>query len=281
MVLLVIAIVLFNSVTVSTYPDEYKLIKQFGAIVKIIDTPGWSFKLPVIQSTQSIPKYVMCYDLAPSSVNTSDKKIMNVDSFALWRVSDPMKYVTTLGANQVTAETRIDSVVYNSMKTVLSATSQEDIISGRDGKLADAITEKIGNSLESYGIDLIKVETKMLDLPDDNRESVYARMISERNNIAAGYAAQGESESKKIINETDKEVAIKRAEANAQAEQIKADGEAQYMEILSKAYNDADKADFYNYVRGLDTLKTTIKGSNKTIILDKDSEIAQMLLGIR
>lgn len=280
-VLLIVGLIVFGTVTVTAYPNEYVLIKQFGAVKKVISEPGLYFKLPLIQNTQSIPKYKMCYDLEPSDVNTADKKIMTVDSFVLWEVSDPLKYVTTLGANQSTAEGRINNVVYNSIKTVLSSTMQEDIISGRNGELAEAITNNISTSLDSYGIRLIKVETKMLDLPDDNRQSVYERMISERGNIAAGYSAQGESEYNKIKNETNKEIDIKISEAKAKAEEIKAEGEAEYMRILSDAYNDEGKSDFYNFIRGLDTLKTTLKGTNKTLVLDKDSEIARILLNIR
>lgn len=279
--LLILGLIVFGTVTVTAYPNEYVLIKQFGAVKKVISEPGLYFKIPFIQNTQSIPKYKMCYDLEPSDVNTADKKIMTVDSFVLWEVSDPLKYVTTLGANQSTAEGRINNVVYNSIKTVLSSTMQEDIISGRNGELAEAITNNISTSLDSYGIRLIKVETKMLDLPDDNRQSVYERMISERGNIAAGYSAQGESEYNKIKNETNKEIDIKISEAKAKAEEIKAEGEAEYMRILSDAYNDEGKSDFYNFIRGLDTLKTTLKGTNKTLVLDKDSEIARILLNIR
>lgn len=204
---------------------------------------------------------------------------MVVDSFALWEVTDPLKYLSSLGANRTNAETRIGNIVYNSVKNIISATDQADIISGRDGKLAEMITANIGNSLDSYGIHVLKVETKRLDLPDSNKESVYQRMISERKNIAAGYTADGEYQSNVIKNETDKQVSITVSEAEAKAEQIKAEGEAKYMEILSHAYNDAQKADFYNYVRSLDALKATLVGNNKTIILDEDSEMARILQG--
>lgn len=281
MVMLVLGVFLFSLSSVVTYPNEYILIKQFGAVKRVISEPGLSFKIPFIQTTQSIPKYEMCYDLAPSEVNTADKKIMTVDSFVLYQISDPLKYVTTLGANQSAAEGVINNNVYNSVKTVMSSTTQEDIISGRDGELAEAVTRLIGDKLESYGFNLKKVETKMLDLPDDNRTAVYERMISERGNIAAGYTAQGEAEYNKIKNETNKEISIKISKAEADAEKIKAEGEAEYMRILSEAYNDESKSDFYNFLRGLDTLKTTIKGDKKTLILDKDSEIARILMNIQ
>lgn len=278
-IVLVLVLVVGGSSIVSTYNDEYKLILQFGKVVKVIDEPGLSFKIPFIQTTMSIPNYEMVYDLVPSEVNTRDKKVMVTDSFALWSVTDPLEYLSRLGANKANAESRISVVVYNAVKNVISSTDQADVISGRDGKLAQMITDKIGDSLDSYGITVKKVETKMLDLPDSNKESVYQRMISERQNIAAGYIADGEYESTVIKNSTDREVSVLISEAKAKAEKIRAEGEAEYMRILSGAYNDESKADYYNYIRSLDALKSSLKGTNKTIILNEDSELARILQG--
>ena len=133
--------------------------------------------------------------------------------------------------------------------------------------------------MEGYGIEILAVETKSLDMPDDNKQAVYDRMISERQNIAASYTAQGESEAQKIRNETDKTVKVMVAEANKNAEITIAEGEAEYMKILQEAYNTSEKAEFYNYIRSLDALKASLKGDNKTIILDKDSELARILYG--
>ena len=278
-IVLVLVLVVGGSSIVSTYNDEYKLILQFGKVVKVIDEPGLSFKIPFIQTTMSIPNYEMVYDLVPSEVNTRDKKVMVTDSFALWSVTDPLEYLSRLGANKANAESRISVVVYNAVKNVISSTDQADVISGRDGKLAQMITDKIGDSLDSYGITVKKVETKMLDLPDSNKESVYQRMISERQNIAAGYIADGQYESNVIKNSTDREVSVLISEAKAKAEKIRAEGEAEYMRILSEAYNDEGKAEYYSYLRSLDALKASLKGSNKTIILNEDSEIARILQG--
>lgn len=279
LILLLFGLVTLKSSMVSTYNDEYKLILQFGKVIRVEEEPGLSFKIPFIQSTQSIPNYEMIYDLVPSEVNTRDKKVMVTDSFALWSVTDPLKYLSRLGANKVNAESRISVVVYNAVKNVISSTDQADVISGRDGKLAEQITERIGDSLDSYGITVKKVETKMLDLPDSNKEAVYQRMISERQNIAAGYIADGQYESNVIKNSTDREVSVLISEAKAQAEKVRAEGEAEYMRILSEAYNDESKADYYNYLRSLDALKSSLKGENKTIILNKDSELAKILQG--
>lgn len=278
LVVVLIIAAIFNPVVV-TKADEYKLIKQFGRVVRVESTAGPSLRIPFIQSVQSIPKHKMISDLYPSDVTTKDKKQMTTDSFVIWEVSDPVLYLQKLNANYEKAEIRIGNIVYSSMKNILSSTNQNDIISQRDGELARKITEDVKEPLAQYGILVHAVETKKLDLPDSNKESVYARMISERNNIAAQYTADGDYQSSLIKNETDRTVKETMAKAEAEAEKIKASGEAQYMQILSDAYNDESKADFYNFVRSLDALKASLKGENKTIILDKNSELAKILSG--
>lgn len=276
--IILIMIVIANPLVV-TRANEYNLIKQFGKVVRVENTAGASLRIPFIQSVQSIPKYKMISDLYPSDVTTKDKKVMTVDSFVIWEINDPVKYLSSLNASKEKAEIRLGNVVYNSIKNVLSSTNQADIISGRDGELALTITKNIGNIMDTYGILIHAVETKKLDLPDSNKEAVYQRMISERNNIAAQYTADGDYQSSLIKNETDKGVKELIAKAEAEAEKIKADGEAKYMQILSGAYNDESKADFYNYVRSLDALKGALTGEDKTIILDRNSELARILSG--
>ncbi|MGN0365485.1 MAG: protease modulator HflC [Suilimivivens sp.] len=275
-VIIVVAFVLLSSSVVVTYPNEYTVIKQFGKIESIRKTPGLSLKIPFIQTEEKIQNEVLIYDLAVSDVMTRDKKSMIADCFVLWRIEDPQKYTQTLSAQKSNAEFRIDTIVYNSLKNVISSLSQEEVISGRDGELTAAIMENIGTTLEQYGIKLLAVETKSLDLPDENKSAVYERMISERNNIAATYKAEGEEEAKEISNNTNAEIIVMQSQADAQAAEIIAKGEAEYMRILSEAYNDPDKADFYLFLRALDAAKATMTGDNKTLIIDETSPIAQI-----
>ena len=275
-VILVLIFIAANSFLVVTYPNEYTVIKQFGKIVDIRQTPGLSMKIPVIQTAEKIENEVLLYDLAVSDVMTKDKKSMIADCFALWKIDDPYKYTQTSSAQKSNAEFRIDTIVYNSLKNVISSKSQEEVISGRDGELAAAIVANIGDTLEQYGITLLAVETKSLDLPDENKNAVYERMISERNNIAATYQAEGQEEAKQISNNTTAEIIVMQSEADAKAAEIIAKGEAEYMRILSDAYNDPDKADFYIFLRSLDAAKKTMTGNNKTLIIDETSPIAQI-----
>ncbi len=276
MMLLITGVVLLNLSIVITDQDEYTLVKEFGKVEKIIEEPGLSFKNPFFEETTSLPKKTLIFDLATSDVITRDKKTMVADSYVLWRIEDPLKFVQTLNSLISNAEARINTTVYNSLKNVISGMSQADVISGRDGALNEAIMKNIGTSMEQYGIELICVETKHLDLPSDNKTAVYERMISERNNIAASYTAEGESEAKKIRTTTDNEIAIRVSEAKAAAEKTISEGEAEYMKILAAAYADESRSDFYTYVRALDAAKKMLSGSNKTLILNADSPIAQI-----
>ena len=266
------------SVTV-TQQNEYKLIRQFGKVDRVISSSGISFKIPFIESTQSLPKETLLYDLAASDVITKDKKTMISDSYDLWKISDPLKFAQTLNSSVESGESRINTAVYNATKNAISSMSQDQVITSRDGELSDMVMEAIGTNMDQYGIELLKFETKQLDLPDDNKEAVYERMISERDNIAATYKAEGNSEAKVIRNKTDKEVAIQISDAKKQAEILEAEGEQEYMKILAQAYGEEDRSEFYSFVRSLDALKTSMKGEDKTVILSADSPIAQIFEG--
>lgn len=279
LILAVALLLLSGSCMVITNENEYSLIRQFGKVDHIVDDAGISFKLPFIQTVDKLPKQTLIYDLTPSDVITADKKTMISNSYVLWRISDPLKFAQTLNSSVSNAENRLDNIVYNATKNVISSITQDEVITSRDGALSEAVLTNIDTSLDNYGIALLSFELKQLDLPSDNKTAVYERMISERDNIAATYTAEGASEARIIRNTTDAEIAILLSEAEKNAEILLAEGEAEYMRILSEAYNDASKADFYSFVRSLDAVKTTMTGQNKTIILSPDSPIAQIFYG--
>ena len=278
-IVLFVIVILGASCIVITHENEYSLVRQFGRIDHVISEAGISFKIPFIESVDKLPKQTLLYDLSPSDVITSDKKTMICDSYILWRITDPLKFAQTLNCSITNAESRLDAIVYNSTKNVISSTSQDDVISGRNGALSLAIIENIGASLDQYGITLLAFETKKLDLPSDNKAAVYERMISERDNIAATYTAEGSSEAQIIRNSTDMEVTVMLSEADKEAEILIAEGEAEYMRILSEAYADESRQEFYSFVRSLDALKISMRGGNKTVILSPDSPIAQIFYG--
>ena len=278
-IIAVLAVVLALNSIVITYENEYKLVRVFGKVDRVITEDGITFKIPFVENVDTIPKQILLYDLETSDVITMDKKTMVTDTYVLWQVSDPYVFAKSLSASVTSAETRINAAVYNSLKEVIGGMTQAEVISARDGELSVSVMDRIGGDMDQYGIELVSVETKHLDLPDANKAAVYDRMISEREQMAAQYTAEGSAESQIIMNKTDKDVSIMLAEASAQAEQIVAEGEAQYMQILSSAYNDASRSDFYTFVRALDAAKASLAGGNKTLILSPDSPLVQIFYG--
>lgn len=344
---LVVVYLLVNMAAVITYPNQYKVIKTMGRISRVTTEPGFSFRIPLIQSETTISKARQLYDIAPTEIYTSDKKKMEVDAYIIWRVTDPVKFTQTLNSSTASAESKISAMVYGSLKATVSSTSQEELIASRDAALDKAeeddaldvevqditsedlkedteassgagstgaagtettgteskeqsketedgmtvidentrvisLSNKILEQLnkdydpEQYGIEIQMVKIKKLDLPDENKDAVYNRMITERKNIAAAYKAQGESEAQKIRNTTDRETAVMLSEAEATADRLEAEGEAEYMRILSDAYNDPDKAEYYLFVRQLDAAKKSLENGNTTLFLDSDSPLASI-----
>lgn len=344
---LVVVYLLVNMAAVITYPNQYKVIKTMGKISRVTTEPGFSFRIPLIQSETTISKARQLYDIAPTEIYTSDKKKMEVDAYIIWRVTDPVKFTQTLNSSTASAESKISAMVYGSLKATVSSTSQEELIASRDAALDKAeeddaldvevqditsedlkedteassgagstgaagtettgteskeqsketedgmtvidentrvisLSNKILEQLnkdydpEQYGIEIQMVKIKKLDLPDENKDAVYNRMITERKNIAAAYKAQGESEAQKIRNTTDRETAVMLSEAEATADRLEAEGEAEYMRILSDAYNDPDKAEYYLFVRQLDAAKKSLENGNTTLFLDSDSPLASI-----
>lgn len=342
---LVVIYLLVNMAAVITYPNQYKVIKTMGKISRVTTEPGFSLRIPLIQSENTISKARQLYDIAPTEIYTSDKKKMEVDAYIIWRVTDPVKFTQTLNSSTASAESKISAMVYGSLKATVSSTSQEELIASRDAALDKAeeddvldvevqditsedlkeetateasseagstgetgtdttgtesketedgmtvidentrvisLSNKILEQLnkdydpEQYGIEIQMVKIKKLDLPDENKDAVYNRMITERKNIAAAYKAQGESEAQKIRNTTDRETAVMLSEAEATADRLEAEGEAEYMRILSDAYNDPDKAEYYLFVRQLDAAKKSLENGNTTLFLDSDSPLASI-----
>ena len=278
-VLCVIAIAVIGSGFYVVHQNEYVTVRRFGKIIAIESEPGIHFKTPVIDDTQSISAKIVLYDIPASDVITKDKKSMITDTFFLWKVTDPLKYVQTLNALSARADERIEASVYNATKNAISSMTQDEVIEARGEQLTKLISDEANSDMTGYGIEVVQAQIKALDLPDDNKQAVYERMISERNNIAASYTAQGDAEAQKIHNETDKEVTIVKANAEKDAAVLEAEGESAYMETLSKAYDTAEKSEFYSYIRGLDALKKSLVGDDKTLILDKNSELARILYG--
>jgi len=262
--------------------NEFACTFRFSEIVNTENTAGLHFKIPFIDSVKYFPKTTMLYDIPPSEVLTSDKQNMTVDCYILWSITDPQQFYRSLGTT-LEAEERLNAITYNALKNAMGTLAQADIINMNDGaernEIYEGITTTVDNQAVTYGIHVEDVKIKQFDLPASNLQAVYARMISERNQMAEKYTAEGNYEASVIRNDVDKQVNIIVSNAEAEAAQLEAEGESEYMQRLAEAYNSADKKEFYEFILALDALKKSLTGENKTIILDADSDLAQILMG--
>ena len=283
--LAVIALVLVVALSGSFYTleeDQYACVFRFSEIVGVENEAGAHFKVPFLDSVKYFSKATQFYDIPPSEVLTSDKQNMTVDCYILWSISDPQQFYRALGTTGK-AEERLDAITYTALKNTMSTLAQADIINMNDGAerndIYDSIAAKVDAQAAIYGIHVEDVKIKQFDLPDSNLNAVYTRMISERNQMAEKYTAEGNLEASVIRNDVDKQVNILVSNAKAEAAKLEAEGEAEYMRLLAAAYDTDDKKDFYEFTLALDALQKSLTGGEKTIILDADSELAKILTG--
>ena len=262
--------------------NQYACTFRFSEIVNTQSEAGLHFKIPFIDQVRYFSKATMLYDIPPSEVITSDKQNMTVDCYILWSIADPQQFYRAVGTTGE-AEARLNAITYTAMKIAMGKLAQADIINMNDGaernQIYEGITTTVNESAGAYGIHVEDVKIKRFDLPESNLNAVYERMITERKQMAEKYTADGNYEASVIRNDVDKQVNILVSNAQAEAAVLEAEGEAEYMRLLAEAYDTRDKKDFYEFILALDALKQSLTGTEKTVILDADSELAQILAG--
>lgn len=284
---LIIAVVLVAVLaygSMFTVPEnQYACTVRFSKIIDTTAESGLHFKVPFMDSVKYFTKATQLYDIPPSEVLTSDKQNMTVDCYILWSIGDPKLFYQTLGTTG-NAEQRLDALTYNELKTVMGTMAQADIINMEDGAKRNDIYASIATDVDrlarTYGIRVEDVKIKQFDLPESNLNAVYSRMISERNQMAEKYTADGNYEASIIRNNVDKKVNIIVSDAEAAAAKLVAEGEGEYMRMLAAAYDTLDKKDFYEFTLALDALKASLKGNEKTVILDANSKLVKILMGL-
>ncbi|PLR77776.1 protease modulator HflC [Bacillus sp. V3-13] len=259
---------------------EYKVVRQFGEVVRIESEPGLNYKIPFVQSVTTLPKHQMTYDVSEAEINTKDKKRMLIDNYAVWRISDPKKMIAN-ARSVINAESRMEEFIYSVVRTELGQLNYDEIINDEKssrGSLNDRVTDKVNELLANvnYGIKVTDVRIKRTDLPAENEESVYTRMISERQSTAQQYLSMGDAEKNRVEAETDRKVKEMLAKAQADAETIRAEGESEAAKVYNQSFS--KDPDFYSLFRTLESYKKTINGET-VIVLPSNSPYASLLTG--
>ena len=255
---------------------EQVVVLQFGKPVRIITEPGLHMKVPFpIQEKNVFDNRLLEYDSPPEEILSKDKKSLIVDNYVRWKIVDPLQFLKTVQAIP-TALSRMDDIVYSELRRELGTHDMVEIITENREELMEKVTVASNKATQDYGIEVVDVRIRRVDLPSQNEESIYARMDAERKRQANKFRSEGEEEAQKIRATTDRDKTIILADAYKQAERIRGEGDAKAVEVYADAYSADPK--FYEFVRTLDAYKKII--DDKTmLVLPSDSQLFKLLLG--
>ena len=274
LVIAVIALIVFFTTVFTVDERQQVVILQLGKPVRTLQEPGLHFKLPVpFQNAVTFDDRLLEYDVAPEEVLSKDKKTLIVDNYVRWKIIDPLVFLQTVQAIP-TAVTRLDDIVYSELRRELGTHNMSEIITETREEIMEVVTKASDEATTQYGIEVIDVRIKRVDLPRENEESIYARMDAERKRQANKFRSEGEEEAQKIRASTEKDKTIILANAYKEAEEIRGEGEAKALEIYANAFS--KDTDFYEFMRTLEAYKKIIDGKT-TLVLPADSKLFKTL----
>ncbi len=274
LVIIVLGLIVFFTTVFIVDEREQVVILQLGKPVRTITEPGLYFKLPIpFQNAITFDDRLLEYDVAPEEVLSKDKKTLIVDNYVRWRISDPLLFLKTVQAIP-NAVTRLDDIVYSELRQELGKHNMSEIIFETREEIMEIVTKASDKSTDQYGIEVVDVRIKRVDLPRENEESIYARMDAERKRQANKFRSEGEEEAQKIRALTEKDKTIILATAYKESQEIRGEGEAKALEIYAKAFN--KDPDFYEFTRTLEAYKKIID-KKTTLILPADSKLFKTL----
>ena len=274
LVIIVLGLIVFFTTVFTVDERQQVVILQFGDPIRTITEPGLHFKLPVpFQNIVRFDDRLLEYDVSPEEVLSKDKKSLIVDNYVRWKITNPLVFLQTVQAIP-TAITRMDDIIYSELRRELGTHNMTEIITETREEIMEKVTENSDKATDQYGIEVVDVRIKRVDLPKENEQSIYARMEAERNRQANKFRSEGDEEAQKIRASTEKDKTIILAVAYKESQEIRGVGEAQALEIYAKTYN--KDVDFYEFLRTLETYKKVIDDKT-TLVLPADSKLFKML----
>lgn len=273
--IIIIVVLLFLTNLTLFVVDETKqaIVLQFGKPVRAIKEPGLNWKLPFIQNVVYFEDRLLSYDTAPTEIITKDKKTLIVDNYARWKIKDPLLFLQTV-RDLIGAQARLDDIIYSELRVDLGLYEMSEIVSEKRDFIMKKVTEISDEKANTYGIEIVDVRIKRVDLPPENEKYIFDRMRAERERIAKQYRAEGEEESAKIIADTEKEKTIILAEAYKTAQILKGEADAEAIKIYSESFK--QNPEFYKFFRSLEAYKVSLKDQT-TILLSPESEFLKYL----
>jgi membrane protease subunit HflC len=278
-VLLLIALVVAYSTFFTVYQTKQALVVRLGKPVRVITEPGLNAKIPFIDSVIYIDKRILTIESPAQEVIASSQDKANagvaqagerlvVDAFARYRITDPLKFYQTVGPDG--ASSQLSILLNSALRRVLGAATLADAVRNRREALMMQMREQLDRDAQPFGIEVVDVRIRRVDLPEQNSQAVYQRMQTERQREAAEFRAQGSQKSQEIRARADRDVTVLLAEANSQSENIRGQGDAERNRIFADAYG--KDADFFSFYRTMQAYERSMQHGDTHLVLKPDTD---------
>lgn len=260
---------------------EKAVLKRFGRIIETDIQPGLYLKAPILDKVVKVDGRTLVYDVPTQSIPTSEKKLLNVDFFVVWRVKDVQLYITNLGAGVPDfayrdAQDRLMTLVDKGLRDEFSKRTVEEVVAGERAEVMDQVAAQVNEkTLRDFGVEVIDIRVKRVDWPNDVRDRVFSRMRAERNRDAEGHRGSGRDEAEGIRAAADADVKILLAEAYKTSQILRGEGDAKAAELYADAYN--KDAEFFRFYRSLQAYRESLSSGNDVLVLEPDSDFFRYL----
>jgi modulator of FtsH protease HflC len=273
--LVVVLLVLVNSSLFTIDQYEQVLITQFGQPVRVIRTPGLNAKIPFVQTVLYFDKRLLNIELPGDQITLGDQRRLVVDSFTVYRITDPLLYYQSVGPAEDGIRGRLNSVVSAALRDVLADNKLLDVLSAKRDQIMAAIRDRVNAQMKSFGVAIEDVRIRRADLPEENTKAILARMQSERQRVAAQARAEGAEASAKIRADAERERTVLLADARATADELRGQGEGEATRISAQAYS--QDANFYGAWRTLQAYRDSFESGNSRLVLTPDNDFLRYL----
>jgi membrane protease subunit HflC len=251
---------------------EQALVLEFGKPKRVISEPGLQYKIPFIQNVEFFDKRILDIDTASQEVIASDQKRLVVDAFARYRITDPLLFFQSVRDERIAAS-RIGAILEASLRRVLGSASFVSVVRDKREELMKTIASQVNQEATPFGVHIVDVRIKRVDLPEANMQAIYRRMQTERQRQAAEFRAEGEGASRRIRGTADRQVTVIKADATGEAERIRGDGDAEKNRIYAEAFG--QDPDFFAFYRSMQAYEGAFKGDDTRFLLSPNSQFFQ------
>ena len=269
--ILLVALLIVGSFSMFTVSETQKAVLfRLGEIVRTNFTPGLHLKVPFVNNVRTFEARLMTLDIETERYLTSEKKNLLVDAFVKWKIDDVARFYRSVSGDESQAALRLSQIIKDSLRSEFGKRTIQEVISGERSEIMDTVTAYANKQAQEFGIAVVDVRLKRIDLPPDVSESVYRRMEAERSRVAKEFRSQGAESAERIRADADRRSTEILADAYRESQQSRGAGDAQAADIYAKAY-DKNK-EFYAFYRSLESYRKTFKDKSDVIVVDPTSQ---------